>query len=143
MNQKLKVILCKFCDYACRVDGSKGCIIGMFDTIGGSEYPLVHPTFYICVEFEFDPFHAGETASVKMRLIDEDGREMMGIDGEFPIPNSEAGRPATMFELFRVDGLSFPKPGNYRLDVLHEGEPIAEARLYLVEGPPPGHAPRH
>jgi hypothetical protein len=133
----VKVLLLKFCDYAGRMDGGKGCLIGMFDTIGGSQYPLIHPTFFICVEFEFDPFEAGSVSRIKLVLMDEDGHEMMGIEGEFSVPKSVDGRPATMFETFRVDGMTFPKPGNYRLDVLHNGEPIADARLTLVQGPSP------
>jgi hypothetical protein len=33
--------------------------------------------------------------------------------------------------------MTFPKPGDYRLDILADGEHIGEARLYLVQGPPP------
>lgn len=133
----MKVLLLKFCDFAGRLDGGKGCLVGMFDTIGGIQFPLTHPTFYICVEFEFDPFEAGSMAKIKLVLMDEDGHEMMGIEGEFSVPKPMHGRPATMFETFRVDGMTFPKPGAYRLDVLHNGEPIAAARLSLVQGSPP------
>jgi hypothetical protein len=133
----LKVLLLKFCDYAGRLDGGKGCMMGMFDTIGGSEFPLVHPTFFICVEFEFDAFEPRTSTNVRLALIDEDGKELMGIEGQFAVPSSADGRPVTMFEAFRIDGLTFPKPGSYRLDALVDGEPIAEARLGLVVGPPP------
>lgn len=133
----MRIGLLKFCDYACRIDGGKGSLIGMFDTIGGLHFPLTHPTFYICVEFEFDPFESGQMANIKLVLMDEDGKELLGIEGQFPIPPGKDGRPATMFETFRVDGLTFPQPGNYRLDVLRNGEPIGEARLTLVQAPPP------
>ncbi|MCH8275464.1 MAG: hypothetical protein IH851_11815 [Armatimonadetes bacterium] len=137
----MKVLLCKFCDYACRVDGGKGSLIGMFDTIGGAKFPLRHPTFFVCVEFEFDSFEAGQQAEVRMVLIDEDGKDLMGVQGSFRVPKSPDGRPVTLFETFRVDGLTFPRPGRYRLDVLYNEEPVAEARLTLIEGPPPGPVP--
>lgn len=133
----MRVLLCKFCDYACRMEGGKGCLIGMFDTIGGMEFPLTHPTFYICVEFEFSPFEAEREAHIKMVLIDEDGKELMGVEGHFPVPRNVDARPTTMFHAFRIDGFTFQKPGTYRLDVLYNGEPVSEARLYLVQGPPP------
>ncbi len=133
----MRVALCKFCDYACRVDGGKGCLIGMFDTIGGMRFPLRHPTFFIAVEFEFDPFEGGKEAEIRIVLIDEDGKELMALEGRFLIPKSPDGRPVTLFETFRVDGLEFPHPGPYRLDVHYHGTPVAEARLNLIQGPPP------
>ncbi|KAA0225424.1 MAG: hypothetical protein AKCLJLPJ_01794 [Fimbriimonadales bacterium] len=138
----MRVLLLKFCDYACRVDGAKGSVIGMFDTIGGPEFPLTHPTFFITAEFEFEPYESGSTAEVKMILIDEDGKQLMGVEGEFVIPRSIEGRPVTLFEMFRIDGLTFPRPGHYRLDVIYNGEPIAEARLALIQGPHPAGPPR-
>lgn len=133
----MKALLLKFCDYACRTEGAKGSIIGIFDTIGGVEFPISQPTFYICVEFEFDPFEADKTAEVLMRLINEDGREIMLVEGEIRVPPAFEGRPINMFEYFRVDGLIFDKPGPYRLDCLYEGDVVAEARLMLVHGQPP------
>ena len=139
----MKGLLCKFCDYACRVDGGKGSLIGMFDTIGGMEFPLTHPTFFICVEFEFQHWETNKDTQVKMVLIDEDGKELMGVEGHFRVPPSHDGRPVTIFESFRIDNLRFDKPGIYRLDVISNNEPIAESRLYLVSGPPPGAMPGH
>ena len=133
----MKVTLAKFCDYACVLEGGKGSLIGMFDTIGGGQFPLVHPTLFICVELEFEKHEGGRQASVKLTLIDEDGKELMGVEGQFQVPPPMGHKPATMFQSFRIDGMTFPKPGDYRLDILADGEPIGEARLYLVQGPPP------
>lgn len=138
----MTVKLVKFCDYACQVDGGKGALIGMFDTIGGSSYPLTHPTFYICVELEFDPLEAGRHAEVKMSLIDEDGKQLMGVEGQFTVPHAQDGKPATMFQSFRVDGMQFPRPGHYRLDIMDRGEPIGEARLYLLQAHQPPNRPQ-
>ena len=135
----MRVTLAKFCDYACQVDGGKGSLIGMFDTIGGYHYPLIHPTFFICVEFEFEPIEAGREANIRMTLIDEDGKELMGVQGQFVVPQSHGAKPATMFQSFRIDGMNFPRPGHYRLDILNNEEPVGESRLYLVQstGPTP------
>ena len=133
----MRVLLLKFCDYACRTEGAKGSIIGIFDTVGGIEFPVSHPTFYICVEFEFDPFEADRTVEVLMRLINEDGREILVVEGEIRVPPAFEGRPVNMFEYFRVDGLIFEVPGPYRLDCLSGEEILAEARLMLVKGQPP------
>lgn len=133
----MRVTLAKFCDYACQVDGGKGTLIGMFDTIGGPQFPLVHPTFFFCVEFEFDPMESGRAAAIKMALIDEDGKELMGLQGQFTIPQAQGGKPPTLFQSFRMDGMNFPKPGHYRMDILNNGDPVGEARLYLVQSAAP------
>jgi hypothetical protein len=135
----MRVTVAKFCDYACHVDGGKATLIGMFDTIGGAAFPLVHPTFFICVELEFQPIEGGKPVEIKLVLIDEDGKEMFGVQGNFEAPRGQA-RPATMMQAFRIDNMSFPKAGAYRLDIMGGGEPIGEALLYLVQGGPAGPA---
>jgi hypothetical protein len=136
----MRVTLAKFCDYACHVDGGKSTLIGMFDTIGGATFPLVHPTLFICVELEFQPVEGDRPVEVKLVLIDEDGKEMFGVQGQFEAPRGNA-RPATLMQAFRIDNMAFPKPGAYRLDVMEGGEQIGEALLYLVQGAPPGNGP--
>ncbi|MDQ2985333.1 MAG: hypothetical protein M3R13_01265 [Armatimonadota bacterium] len=132
----MRVTLAKFCDYACHVDGGKATLIGMFDTIGGNAFPLVHPTFFICVELEFQPLEGGRPVEIKLVLIDEDGKELFGVQGAFDAPRGNA-RPATLMQAFRIDNMSFPKAGSYRLDILGDGQPLGEALLYLAQGPPP------
>jgi hypothetical protein len=136
----MRVTVAKFCDYACHVDGGKSTLIGMFDTIGGAEFPLTHPTFFICVELEFQPIEGGRPVEIKLVLIDEDGKELFGVQGNFEAPKGNA-RPATMMQAFRIDNMSFPKAGAYRLDIMGNGQPIGESLLYLVQGnapPQPG-----
>lgn len=132
----MRVTLAKFCDYACHVDGGKATLIGMFDTIGGSAFPLVHPTFFICVELEFQPVEGGRPVEIKLVLIDEDGKELFGVQGAFDAPRGNA-RPATLMQAFRLDNMTFPKAGSYRLDILGNGEPLGESLLYLAQGPSP------
>ncbi len=133
----MRVLLLKFADYACRTEGAKGSIIGMFDTVGGIDFPISHPTFFICVEFEFDPFETGKTVIILMKLINSDGREILVVEGEINVPHAFEGRPVHMFEFFRVDGLIFDQPGPYRLDCISGDDVLAEAQLMLVKGPPP------
>lgn len=129
----MKVTLAKFCDHACTVDGGKGSLIGMFNTIGGAQFPLVHPTFFICVELEFEQHEAHQQKTVKMTLIDEDGKELLGVEGQMQVPPPHGIRPATIFQTFKIDNFTFPRPGHYRLDILDGGHPISEARLYLEQ----------
>lgn len=133
----MKVTLAKFCDYACMVDGGKHALIGIFDTIGGQTFPLVHPTLYVCIEFEFEPHEAHTHQNVHLVLIDEDGKEMVGVHGQIYVPPPREVGPVTMWHMFRFDGLRFEKPGRYRLDILWDNEPIGESRLFLVQGPRP------
>ena len=132
----MRVTVAKFCDYACHVDGGKSTLIGMFDTIGGAQFPLTHPTFFICVELEFQPIEGGRPVEIKLVLIDEDGKEMFGVQGNFEAPKGNA-RPATMMQAFRIDNMNFPKAGTYRLDIMGNGQPIGESLLYLVQGSTP------
>jgi hypothetical protein len=136
----MRANLVKFCDYAGQLtEGGKFFMFGLFDTIGGATFPLTHPLFYICFELEFEPAEAGKSIGVALRLIDEDGKQMIGIDGQFTVPPAIGMKPTVLFQHFRIESMVFPKPGAYRLDIISDGHTIAEARLYLLQGAPPGH----
>jgi hypothetical protein len=113
----------------------------MFNTIGGMEFPLTPIPFFMCVELEFDPLEGGKSAKVLLRLIDEDGKELMGVEGQFVVPQAIGAKPVTLFQSFKVEHLVFPKPGHYRLDIVSDGETLGEARLYLERGQPPAALP--
>ncbi len=129
----MNVTLCKFCDYSTLVQGGKGAIIGMFDTIHSTTFPFTQGPFHLCVELEFEAIESGEASSVAMLLMDEDGKQMFRFEGEINVPRQPEGRPTRLFQDFLVENFSFPAAGTYRLDVVHNGKVVAEERLYLVQ----------
>lgn len=132
----MKVTLCKFCDFACMLEGGKGSVIGMFDTIGGATFPMSHHAFHVCLELEFDPTEAeAKVADLAVALVDDDGARLFEVRQELPLSTPPVGRNVRILQDFAIENLSFPRPGTYRLDVLCNGHTVAEERLYVVQNP--------
>lgn len=128
----MRVTLCKFCDFACLIDGGKGAVIGMFDTIGSRVFPMTHTAFHVCVEFEFDPSEAG-TYPVEVALVDDDGRSLVGVAQEVLVERPPIGRNTRVLQSILIENLEFHRPGTYRLDVKIQGRTMAQERLYVLE----------
>jgi hypothetical protein len=134
----MKVTICKFCDFACMLEGGKGAIIGMFDTIGSAQFPMTHPTFHVCLELEFDPDESGKVCAIDVALVDDDGHRLFGVHQDIPVAIPPVGRNVRILQDFAVENLIFPRAGTYRLDVICDSRTIAQERLYVLDGHAPG-----
>jgi len=130
----MRVTICKFCDFACMLEGGKGSVIGMFDTIGSQHFPMTHHTFHICLEVEFDPTEAG-VVDLDVALVDDDGKRLFGVKQELPVAQPPVGRNVRILQDFAVENLTFERPGTYRLDVICDSRTIGEERLYVLQQP--------
>lgn len=128
----MRVTLCKFCDFACMLEGGKGAVIGIFDTIGSATFPMTHSAFHVCLEFEFDPTEAG-FCPVEVTLVDDDGHSLFRVNQEIPVAPPPVGRSTRVLQDFLIENLQFLRPGTYRLDVAVSGKIVAQERLYVLE----------
>jgi hypothetical protein len=128
----MRVTLCKFCDFACVLEGGKGAVIGIFDTIGSATFPMTQSAFHVCLELEFDPAEAG-ICPVDVVLVDDDGHRLFHVHHELPVASPPIGRNTRVLQDMLVEGLQFTRPGTYRLDVLVQGKIVAQERLYVLQ----------
>ncbi len=132
----MRVTFCKFCDYAAVVDGNKGAVLGMFDTIGSATFPFRQALFHLCVEVEFENDEFGQSIPVSFELMNEDGQDLFRIDARMNVPIGRVGKPIRLLQNFRLDGMVFAEPGIYRLDVKSGGVTLSEERLFVEQTPP-------
>ncbi len=135
MGELMKVTLCKFCDFACVLQGGKGSVIGMFDAIYSANFPFEQAPIHLCVEFEFEAAEMGQTEVIELALMDEDAKDLFRLRAEVQVPHSQPGRPSRLFHDFILGNLKFEKAGTYRLDVVHGDRVVAEERLYIGQTP--------
>lgn len=114
------------CD-AIWVDPSTGkqTLLGVFSEIGAKEFPVVHPLMavHICMT------DAEGSVPLKLQLIDVDEtREpLFMVENELEFPD----RRVNMVMTAHMQGIAFPEPGEYRLQLFGRGEFMIERRLVV------------
>jgi len=111
-------------------------ILGTISVINAPDFPCSLQTF--CVYAALTDGR-GQT-QVKFRLVDVDEVRAPLIDADASVLFPD---PITVAEiLFVIGGLTFPEPGEYRLQLLSSGgEILCERRLLANQVQPPGLSP--
>lgn len=114
------------CD-AIYIDPSTGkpTLLGLFSEIGAKEFPAVHPLLavHICMT------DAHGKVPIKLRLVDADEETdpLFQVENEVDFPD----RRAIISMNAIMQGIAFPSPGEYRLQLFGFGEFIMERRLVV------------
>lgn len=108
----------------------KQSLIGMFSKIHARGFPAAHPQ--LCVFVALTEGY-GETEFV-IRVADADDARPPIVEGRGKVRFQSPRAIANLALQFH--GLTFPKPGAYRIQILSEGELLREARLELVQVKP-------
>lgn len=120
------------CDAIYQDPATKKCtLLGTFSTINARQFPAMHRQ--LSVHVAMTNGH-GQTA-IRLTLVgpDESAPPLFARDGTIEFTD-----PRVVAELnFIVTNVSFPQPGEYRLQIFGNEELLMERRLYVV-GPPPG-----
>lgn len=119
-------------------------VLGAFRNIRASNFPATHPTLTLILGFSADPVERGTTKSIEVKLVDADGKQLLGINGNLHVPTpTEGSRTIEWWNQFRIDGLKFEQPGDYAFVVLIGGETKKRVPLLvaLIETTPPSLPP--
>ncbi len=103
----------------------KTSLIGMFSTIGASRYPVRHPQ--LCV-FASLTDGRGPTP-LELTIVDSEDARPPIVSGTATVEFKDPRAVACLNLHF--NGLVFPEPGGYRVQLKCHGELLREARLYL------------
>ena len=103
----------------------KTSLIGMFSTIGAPQYPVRHP--HLCV-FASLTDGRGKTP-LEMTIVDSEDARPPIVSGTATVEFKDPRAVACLNLHF--NGLVFPEPGGYRVQLKCHGELLREARLYL------------
>ena len=133
----MRVLLSKFCEYACKLENGRHNMIGIFDDVRVPSFPIDHPGFFLCIQFEFESNESGRPMQIETRLLDEDGKQLFKAEMNGNIPQSPGVGAVKMFVQIGVPPTRFEHGGDYRLDVLFNGTSVGEERLpvYAVQAP--------
>jgi hypothetical protein len=113
-----------------RITGKQS-LIGMFSTIHSMQFPVIHPQ--LCVFVALTEGH-GKTP-LEIRIVDAEGAHSPLVRGQGVV---DFKNPLAIAHLaLQFHGLRFPQPAGYRVQLWCQESLLREARLQLVQAPPP------
>lgn len=98
-------------------------ILGIFDRLSASSFPVRHPRLCLVLRFSAGINETG-THEVGITLRDPDGEEVMRLDGDMQLGGGGMGvlEGVRAPHVLNLDGLVFPREGRYGFDVSVDGE---------------------
>ncbi|MBS1722062.1 MAG: hypothetical protein JSS66_03530 [Armatimonadetes bacterium] len=134
----MRLLLCKLCEYGTQQQNGRHSMVGIFDNIVAPSFPIDHPAFFICLQFEFEAAESGDPMDVLVKLVDDDARALLDFTASGEVPRDVSGGPTRLFMQFQIPGLRLEKPGDYQLEVVYNGRHIGEERLPVILAQVPG-----
>jgi hypothetical protein len=108
-------------------------ILGVFNALGATMFPVMHPQMYLVLRFEATRAEEGKTKKVEIQLADSDGTKLFAIGSNLMVPPGAPGQPIRMNHILAMNGVRFPKAGDYVFNILVGDDQKAAVDLRIVE----------
>jgi hypothetical protein len=108
-------------------------ILGIFNALGAANFPATHPHMNLVLCFEATRAEEGKTKQIEIQLADGDGQKLFKIQTSLVVPPGTPGSPIRMNHILALNGIRFPKAGDYVFNVLVGDDQKAAVGLRLVE----------
>jgi hypothetical protein len=138
-GENMKQLLFLAADYANITGDGKLNVMGVFNDIYSFNFPARHPSMHLVAKLGAELGEYGQTRSFTVRLLDEDGNQIMDISGQFQVPKGERGRKPEVNIVLDLKDVVFPKPGIYQFIILVDKDYKGELSLYVnkIDAPKP------
>lgn len=120
------------CD-AATVSGGKLNVLGAFDSICATQFPVNHAQCTIVVRVRFNRVEEGDHR-LKINIMDEDGRPVMaGLDGNMGVKFGPDDESAVANLLINLQQFKIDRAGAYGIDVAIDGRHLGSIPLYVKQ----------
>lgn len=121
------------CDAATGDSTGKLNLLGAFDTLYASRFPVIHLQCSIALRLRVDSIEQGQHR-LRISVVDIDGRQIVpNIDGGFNAEFKE-GRQSGCFNLvFNFHRLKFDKGGEYAVNLAIDGRHEKTLPLFVIK----------
>ncbi len=109
-------------------------IIGVFENINAARFPVTHPKFVVVGSIA----SSKEKFKMSVVLSDATGNPLMDREEEREINLPPEALNRNFNFIVEVINSSFPKPGDYKVQIFVDGDKVGEQPLNLLEAPKPG-----
>ena len=123
-------------DYALVDQSGKISVLGIFQHIWVQQFPAMHPRLHLVLRLKGRRTEIGEHA-VHIRLVDEQGVEILGGSGNVTFAEPPAGVTEIEAAAILVFDVPFPHPGVYKFAITLDGEGAAEVPITVSQMPQP------
>ena len=107
-------------------------VLGAFDRIYGSKFPLTWPRMVLVTRFVASAAEFGAEKSLEIVTLDADGKRLGGATGKMRVPTAQSGRQLKINHVLPMT-VTFPAPGGYSIEILVNGESKATVPLEVVQ----------
>jgi hypothetical protein len=124
-------------DYANVTREGKLNLLGIFDVINTSKFPVILPTFYVVVSYAAGAAEFGSDKDVEIVVCDEDGNHLFRAKQVLHITRPD--RSGALFmtnQIAGIVGFPFKKSGDYQFSILVNGEEKKTLSLRVNEVKP-------
>ena len=129
------------CDYALIDQHGKLSVLGIFERIWVADFPAVHPRLHLVLRLKGRRTEIGEHAIV-IRLVDDEGREVLRGDGAVQIGEPPAGVLEVEAGAVLAFDVPLERPGTYTFEIAVDGSLEATVPITVSQIPaPPAPAP--
>lgn len=133
----MKVTIHCLCDAANIAQGQKLNILGVFNEIHSTAFPVSWPSMTYVARIEVEPGDPLELPT-RLRLLDEDSVLIMQLQTmarlAAPVP---AGEIQMLPLVLGIGNATFNRPGTFTFELWVAGEVRSETALYLRQATPP------
>lgn len=130
----MEVELAVLADYANVSQDGKLNIMGIFQEINAPDLPFALPQMYLVVSFVAGPAEFGSAKNIRITLLDNDGNEMLGLEGQVEVPRPpRPGSRAYINQVIGLNGITFQQPGGHAFSILVGGETKETVGLHVNE----------
>lgn len=123
-------------DYALVDQAGKISVLGIFQHIWVQQFPAMHPRLHLVLRLKGRRTEIGEHA-VQIRLVDEQGTEVLGGNGNVTFAEPPAGVTEIEAAAILVFDVPFPHAGAYRFEITIDGDRAAEVPITVSQMPQP------
>jgi hypothetical protein len=134
------------CDYALIDQHGKLSVLGIFERIWVERFPAVHPRLHLVLRLKGRRTEIGDHPIV-IRLVDDNGREVLRGDGAVQIGEPPAGVLEVEAGAVLAFDVPLERPGTYTFEITVDGTlqatvPIAVTQVpaAAAQAPPPAGA---
>jgi hypothetical protein len=130
-EDQMDIPLAMVADYANVTKEGKLNIMGIFSRVIAPAVPFQLPTMQVVFVLRYAPPERGIKNNLKISLVDADGVTLLelGTDFEIPVHGPPSGE---MNQILGLNGLTFPRHGDYAFHVLINGDSKAQVSFSVV-----------
>ena len=132
----MKVTLARLADFASITLDGKLNILGIFGMIAGRQFPLVHKVAYLALELELSASEVGRSIGLGFVVIGPDGEEVGKAEGKLESKGKIGSLTRKIPFIVQFSQLKFPKPGDYAVCILIQGEERHRVPLEVRQSQP-------